>query len=621
MAAPALPALVSLEAFLKNEYDFVVIGGGTAGLAMAARLSENPAVKVGVLEAGPALIGDPMIMIPAMYVKSVGDAKYDWLHKTVPQPSAGGKSLDWPRGKCLGGSSAINFLMYVRGQASDYDDWARLGNEGWAFKDLLPYFKKHENFQDPKDLQKQPNMALETRYDASVHGKLGPISTSFGEYRIPPERDWVAACATLGENMGSPLNAWSGDHLGNYHSLSTIDRRPGEMNGTRSYSTTGYLLPNAQRPNLFVLTEALVTRIILSSDKVATGVEFLHSDSDEKHSVSVKKEVILSAGAIKSPQVLELSGIGSPEVLSKAGVKCLVENRRVGEHLQDHSAVAFGYELIPGETTLDAVQDPATMQAAFGEYMAEKTGPFASAGSTMGFASFAGLSTPEEIKSIQDSILGSGDLDIQSKAIIAEGLGSLKDGSIQFVLLPASLDVEKTYSQTAFLQPPTSQLGGKQGLVLAACVARPASVGSCHITSAEPKADPAIDPAYLTHQSDVEVLIKGYRLISKMVSTSPLKEKIAKRYGPDESLDLSTHEAAEKWIRNHVATEYHPIGTVGMGKEGVGAVDSNLKVYGVKGIRVVDASVFPLHISGNPLATVYATAEKAADLVKAEWAL
>ena len=204
--------------------------------------------------------------------------------------------MDQPRGKGLGGSSAINYQMYVRGHSLDYDDWAKLGTKGWGFQDLLPYFKKHEHFDDPANYKNASNIPLETKYDADFHGKDGPIHTSFSTWRLPQEREWIAATSTLGEKYGSPMNAWNGDHLGTYHSLSTIDRSNGDMNGTRSYSVTGYLFPNAGRENLRVLTEALVTKLVVSDAGEVTGVEFLHSG--RSHTVNAKKEVVLSAGVV-----------------------------------------------------------------------------------------------------------------------------------------------------------------------------------------------------------------------------------------------------------------------------------------------------------------------------------
>lgn len=298
-----------------------------------------------------------------------------------------------------------------------------------------------------------------------------------------------------------------------------------------------------------------------------------------------------------------------------------MDNPRVGENFQDHPATAFGYELVEGEKSLDMLQNEADLQAAMTSYMTEKSGPLSSGGAAMAFVSYADLATSSEVAALQKSILSQDDkgLDGAAKELIADSLADHGYGSIQIVLLPASLNATRVYDQVALLQPPPEQLG-KQGIVLAPCVARPVSSGSIHITSSDPQIDPAIDPGYLTHPADIELLAKGLQMVEKMVSTSPFKEKIKRRYHP-EVLDLSDKKDVEAYVRKHCATEYHPMGSVAMGKKGVGAVDDRLKVWGTKGLRVVDASVMPLHVSGNIVATVYAIAEKASDLIKEDWGL
>ncbi|KAE9364456.1 GMC oxidoreductase [Stipitochalara longipes BDJ] len=379
-----VPCLVSIDAFLEVDFDFIVVGGGTAGLVVAARLTEKPNVHVGVLEAGPTHLNDPLIMTPALYSQTVGNPEYDWLHRTTPQEGFSGRVYDYSRGKGLGGSGAINFEMYNRGQAVDYYDWQEMGNQGWSFEDLLPYFKKHEGFDDPSSHSPKNNIPLEMTYNPNFHGS--------GVDRNMSEA-W--------EENGESKDGWSGDHIGTFHSLSSIDRSCGPADGTRSYAVTGYLLPNASRPNLNVLTDALVFTLTVENESIH-GVEFLHLG--KLYSVKTKKEV-LSAGAFKSPQTLELSGIGNPDILSRAIIKCQVENRRVGENLHDHTILGMGFEFVDGEQSLDALSDPAVAQKCMEEYTSHRAGPFSSSSSATNFGSFANVATPEEIKAVQSLIL------------------------------------------------------------------------------------------------------------------------------------------------------------------------------------------------------------------------
>ncbi|KAE8446169.1 hypothetical protein EG329_012394 [Mollisiaceae sp. DMI_Dod_QoI] len=649
MAEQRLPALCSVDEFLGCEYDFIIVGGGTAGLVVAARLTENPNISVGVLEAGPAHINDPMIMTPALYSQTIMHPEYDWVHRTVPQRGLNIKEpFDQPRGKGLGGSSAINYQMYNRGHKSDYDDWARLGNPGWDFSSLLPYFKKHENFTDPSRYASKNNIPLETTFDPSFHGTEGPIHTSFSTWRLPQEKEWIEASAKLGKRFGSPKDGWSGDHIGTFHSLSSIDRSGGPGEGTRSYAVTGYLLPNAQRSNLRVLTEALVTKFVLSKgNEHVTGVVFEHKG--KTHELGVNKEVVLSGGVFKTPQILELSGIGNPSILSKAGVECLVQNSRVGENLQDHPATGVGYELVEGQKSLDMLQDPTTLEAAQKEYIESRTGPLSSGGSATNFVTLTDICSPSEISSIQHRILDSiptsstslkngstkgttdlanGGLLPASKKLIAEGYASPADGSIQIVLLPAAINFHNAASQRdLFAGDPDLKARNAHGFVLAACVARPVSAGSVHIRSSSPTEDPDIDPAYLVEEVDAEVISRGLQVAIQMAETSPLKELIKRRYWPSKEVDLGSLEKVIEYVRDNCTTEYHPLGSCSMGRYGEGAVDGRLKVWGseegqtVRGLRVVDSSVIPLQVSGNIQSAVYAVAEKGADLIKEDWGI
>ena len=280
-----------------------------------------------------------------------------------------------------------------------------------------------------------------------------------------------------------------------------------------------------------------------------------------------------------------------------------MDNSRVGEAFQDHPALAFGYEFVDGEKSLDVLQNTSDLQEAMTTYMTNKTGPLSSGAASMAFVSYADLATTSRVAAIQKSILAPTDkgLDEASKKLIAESLADHGYGSIQIVIMPDSLNPAKFYDQLALLQPPPEQLG-KQGFTMVVCLARPVSAGSIDISSSDPTIDPAIDPGYLTHPADIEVLAKGLEMVEKMVSTSPFKEKVKRRYHP-ETLDLSDKKSVEAYLRKSCATAYHPMGSVAMGKNGVGAVDERLRVWGTKGLRVVDASVMPLHISGNLVAT------------------
>lgn len=388
------PALCSLDEFLSHAYDYVVVGGGTAGLVIAARLTENPSVKVGVIEAGRNRMDDKQISTPALYPALIGRPEYDWCMQSVPQPHAGNKTYSMPRGKVLGGSSAINYLMYVRGSKKDYDSWAELGNRGWGWDDLVPYFKKHQMLDIPdetalpKDKQFMPYAARE-----KYHGNEGPIHTSFNDHYMPLEEDFCKAAYDVGGKSSTLSDAWSGDHMGFYSSLAAVDRSSDP--GNRSYAATGYLRPNLHRKNLRVLTEAYATKILFDED-VASGVEM--SYLGKLYTVEAKKEVVLSAGVIQTPQLLELSGIGDPEVLRKAGVKCVVENKSVGANFQDHVLGGMLFDLKEDIKSLDALHDESYAKAQLEIYEKTHNGPYGSPGMLMGFVSYASIVEEQQVQ-------------------------------------------------------------------------------------------------------------------------------------------------------------------------------------------------------------------------------
>ncbi|KAG6002731.1 hypothetical protein E4U43_001054 [Claviceps pusilla] len=317
----------SPEDFLRSSFDYIIVGGGTAGLAVAARLAEDASLTVGVLEAGGVAQGDENVDIPAFYGRSLG-GQFDWAFETQPQEGLAGRVLPWPRGKVLGGTSALNFMTWVRGNREDYDDWEALGNKGWAWDKVLPFFKKTETFHRPSQALRDEYIAT---HEADAFGTSGPIQISYAPDYSPSHKLWHDTLNRVGVKTNSAH--LTGSNVGVWTNVNTVDPRT----AMRSYSTS-YL--TAARPiNLHVLTEATVHEIILTKDEargdhVATGVRFGHGGKD--HVVSVKKEVVLSAGTVKSPQILEMSGIGNPKVLQSAGIPIKVASPMVGENLQDH---------------------------------------------------------------------------------------------------------------------------------------------------------------------------------------------------------------------------------------------------------------------------------------------
>ncbi|KAL2403043.1 Dehydrogenase citC [Exophiala dermatitidis] len=602
-------ALCSVDELISRKYDYVVVGGGTAGLVVAARLTEDPNISVAVLEAGQNRMDDKNVSTPALYPTLIGRKEYDWCMTSIPQPNAGNKIYSMPRGKTLGGSSAINYLMYVAPSRKDLNSWSAMGSPGWGWEDLAPYFRKHQTL-DKTPVHEDPQFMPIAGGD-KFHGKDGPIHTSFNDWYMPLEVDFAKAAYEVTGTKKTIHDAWSGDHMGFYSSLGVVNRS--DDPGKRSYAATGYLRPNLNRPNLRVLTEAQATRIILDGN-TAKGVEFLYRGS-QKYSVYATREVILSAGVIQSPQLLELSGIGDPEVLSAAGVECAVENKAVGANFQDHVLGGLLFDLKPGIDSMDALRDEQFMKMQQEVYQKTQKGPYASPGMMMGFVSYASLVSPEEleatIREIEAKSLAKTDFEKAQEKVIVDQLRDLTFANLQTFCIPCRLDVAKGSDQTQFFgAPPT----GKQQVSLLMCLEHPLSRGTVHITTSDPLAPPRIDPGYFRNEVDAKILAAGMAWMDKVARHPLLAKSLADRELPPKDQNMDTQEKWVDYVKNHISTQYHLIGTCALGQ----AVDNELRVKGVKGLRVVDASVFPGHISGNIMATTYAVAEKGADLIKAD---
>lgn len=496
--------------------------------------------------------------------------------------------------------------MYVRGSTADYDDWAILGrDQSWSASELAPYFRKHQTL-DPVDTSIKERGFMP--FVEAFHGTEGPIHTSFNDWRVPFEDNFMNACDDIAGMKQRPKDPWSGDHIGFYSGLGAVDRT--NQKGTRSYAASGYLAPNLGRTNLKILTEAFASNVILK-DNAAIGVKFTHGGGT--HEVHAKKEIVVSAGVYQTPQILELSGIGDPDVLQKAGVECLVANPGVGANLQDHALSVAVYELSDGHSSSDSLHKPEVQEQLQKVYMETQAGGLAAAACCMGFLPYSSLVSSFELEQICASIAQTPNQTPFQKRQYEQIITHLKSptsGNLQIVLIPATGDAEAGCGDQSrlFAAPMT----GKDGVTFAVCLQYPASRGTIHITSSDPHTQPAIDPAYLTHPADAAVLAAGLEFCQRVAESPHLTSQIARRLVPEPEVNVFDRVEASKAIHEHVLTEYHPCGSCAMGV----VVDERLRVKGVKELRVVDASVFPNHISGNIMASVYAVAEKAADMIK-----
>ncbi|KAI9662535.1 MAG: hypothetical protein M1821_008702 [Bathelium mastoideum] len=607
--------LCNVNEFFSEQYDYVVVGGGSAGLVVAARLTEDPAVKVGVLEAGQNRMDDKKVSTPAAYPQLIGRPEYDWMMQSIPQPNAGNKTYSMPRGKVLGGSSAINYLMYVRGSKKDYDLWGSLvESDDWTWEKMVPYFKKHQTLDPPDSSYSNVDPQIMPYAEAKkYHGTNGPIHTSFNDYRMPFEDDFCAAAFEVTGTKNSLVDAWSGDHLGFYSSLGAVDRTNDK--GNRSYSATGYLRPNLGRPNLKVLTEALASKVLLEQNGAgnprATGVEFVHDG--KKHQVHAAREVVLSAGVIQSPQLLELSGIGDPQILSSVGLDCVVENESVGANFQDHVLGGMLFDCADGVVSMDAIHGAEFQAAQQKIYDETQRGPYGSPGMCMGFASLSSIITPEELDNILSSVEKNSHAKTPFEKKQEQGIvNQLSDptfANLQTFCIPCQLDTSSGSDQVGFFSKPPD---GKNRISLLMCLEHPLSRGSVHITTSDPSKPSQIDPGYLRNEIDVRILAAGMHWLDKVSQAPVLKKSLGERIIPPAKTSLKTEDDRIKFVRNHISTQYHLIGTCSMGQ----VVDERLRVKGVHGLRVVDASVFPSHVSGNIMSSTYAVAEKGADLIK-----
>ncbi|KAI0764645.1 alcohol oxidase [Fomes fomentarius] len=592
--------------FVKIKFDYLVVGGGTAGLALSARLAENSRLTVGVIEAGILHLNDPIVDVPSF--SGVGNASYDWRFVTTPQVNAAGRNISIPRGKLLGGSSGINQMAWGRASSVEYDAWSQFARDSsWSWQGLLPYMKKAERFFE---IPSNPYPGISREEAAHAHAALplvdgfnGPIIASLNEQYSDVVPVFVDTLNHLGINTNPAPQA--GNATGVTNSLLSIDR----AHGVRSYSATGYFCPHANKTNYHVLSNAQATRILFSrpthsGELTATGVVFV--SGGKQYTASVKKEVILSAGSVQTPQLLELSGIGNRRVLESHGLSTLVELPGVGENLQEHLFVGVQWQLKHGVKTFDILRNNATFateQAA--QYAKNGTGLLADTDNTAAFIPFQHLVPRNRSQEL---------LKMFDRQLSAQGLTKLHRQQYtiarKWLAEGSTATVEILEWSKGFVAP----VHGESYAFVLGGIMHPLSRGSVHISSSDPLAPPTVDPAFLSNELDSQMLLDIVKFIQDIGRTPPLSNLVTLQTTPE--LSAQTNEELIGYIRATSAGGSHLIGTAAMSPREIGGVvDKFLKVYGTANLRVVDASIFPIQIACHSQATVYAVAEKAADMI------
>ena len=525
-----------------DTFDYVIVGAGSAGCVLAARLSEDPSVRVCLLEAG-ARDRSLLIRVPLGIAVLVPHAIHNWAFKTVPQPGLGGRRGYQPRGRTLGGSSSINAMVYTRGHRNDYDGWAALGNAGWSYADVLPYFRRAENNERIVD---------------AFHGQGGPLNvadprspSSFGEL-------WLKAAEHQGFRRNADFNGEEQEGIGFYQLT--------QKNGERWSAARAYLAPSLERPNLDVRTGAHATSIVFDGRR-AVGIEYRQGGA--LAIVRARREVILAAGALQSPQLLLLSGVGDGELLRAHGIAPVLHLPGVGRNLRDHVDFVIAYEsphpdligFMPGDI-VNALRSAL-------RYHRARRGIFASN--------------------------------------IAEAGGFLKTSPE----LPAP-DVQLHFC-IGILESHGRRLHAARGFSSHVCVLRPQSAGTLTLENRDPLAAPRIDPGFYAHPDDIETMLRGFR-ITRRISESPLLDP----YRGKElfTAGITTDDEIRDVLRRRSDTIYHPVGTCRMGTDELAVVDPELRVRGLSGLRVVDASIMPTLIGGNTNAPTIMIGERASDLIR-----
>jgi len=526
--------------------DFIVVGAGSSGCAVAARLSENGRTRVALLEAGPR-DWNPWIHLPIGYGKTMWDKKVNWAFSTEPEPNMHNRAIYWPRGKVLGGSSSINGLIAIRGQAEDYDSWEQLGARGWSWANVLPYFRRIENNSEFGDDQ--------------LHGAHGPVSVTSIAGKHELIEATIAAAGKLGVPANRDFNGARQEGVG-YYQLTT-------KNGLRTSAAKAYLKPARGRANLDIVTDAQATGIIFEQGR-AVGVRYRRNGVDAE--MRCLRGVVLSAGALQTPQLLMLSGIGPAEHLRAKGVTVALDRANVGRNLQDHLQFRLIYRATKPITTNDQLRSLAGRIRIGAQWFFSRTGPLA--------------------------------IGINQGGLFTRVLPESKTPDIQFHIATLSADM-------AGAKPhPFS------GFTLSVCQLRPESRGHVELASSDPMAAPKMFANYLDAAKDRECAVRAISFARKLAATEPLKGLVAEEIKPGAA--TQSDEEILDFARGNGATIFHPSGTCRMGDDANSVVDPRLKVRGVEGLWVADCSVMPRLVSGNTNLPAIMIGERAAEMILAD---